>query len=262
MRRRIEGHASVQPKNAIGDQDGAAVRGRVRRLERCRVICRAVPNGTVVAHVDCRHDIAEKHRRDVIDLDIVHPDDPAILADQVDAEMAVIRRRPPNHVNAGPVADADNRAHFDNFAIAGQRHGIADRAHTRHCASVRPRCIGGNSDAGKIAADRLDPHLDLQIAARNDRCLAFIAQALRVLCFLNLERTAEILIRRHIGAASGCGIAWRARRAIPARVYVQPLRIGGRGECDAVGDRLVHIISLCASPAQVPEQDWEISTCG
>ncbi|AAV93777.1 hypothetical protein SPO0458 [Ruegeria pomeroyi DSS-3] len=226
--------SSARHENAA--PSGCAIGG----LECGRVVGDPIAHRTVITDIDLAQHVTQERAGDIGDLDIVDPHDAAIRPFEIEAEMTIERRRPPDHVDTAAIAGSHDARHLDHIAIAGQR---GRGPLFRHAADMRTACRTGppgDPNAGQVATDRLDPDLDLQVTARLQGRLPHIAQLLNRCGLLQFQAAAKIGIRRNKGRIRRPIIGIRPRRAVAARPHIQPQLKGGRHEVDAVGDCLVH----------------------
>ena len=241
-RRGLQRHIRVQEIGPCRNQKRPSgdVGSGVRRLERRRVVGDAVPHRAVVAYIDHIDQVAQEDRGDILDLDIVDAHHPARRAGQVDTEMPEQGRRAPGHVDAATVAGADDRLDRLDLAIGGQLDRRPGLDHARDMQGARAPGPARDLHRRKVAAHRLHTGADPQVAARQDRRIADVAQLDRSRRFHQFQAAAEILIRRNQHRVGRSVPGRRARRAVPARPLIEPLRKGWRHEDQPVGNCLVH----------------------
>ena len=227
----------------------APVRRRIRRLEGRAVIGDPVAHRAVIAHVHQAQHVAQEDAGHVLDHQVVDPHHAAVGPGQVQPEMPENRLRPPGHVHARPGAGAHDGAHLDHLPVLRQpelRPGLDHAAQVTAPAGPGP---GRDAHVRQVAAHGLHPRGHAQVAARQDRRFAHVAQPLRALDLLQFQAAAEILVRRDQRRVHRAVIGIRAGPAGAARPLIQP-RLEGRGhEQHAIGDCLVHPHPFRNSPA-------------
>ena len=155
--------------------------------------------------------------------------------------MPVNRGWPPRQVHTRPRARPDNGRDLDHLSIGVQRHRGASRD--------KPRCLkptgltgpSGNPDARKRARDGLDPRGDPQIAAGQKGRLAHVADALGRVGLQQFQAAPEIDVAWHCRRRRYRVIGHASRCPVLARPHRQPVGKMRRGECQTIGDRLVHV---------------------
>ncbi len=120
------------------------------------------------------------------------------------------------------------------------------------------RAAGPGRDAhrGEIAAHRLHAGADAQIAPRQDRRVAGMAQLHRRTALVELETAREVLVRRLQHRVGRAVPGRRARRTVAARPDIEPLRESGRHEDQPVGNRLVHPLNPLCFRAPAGRPGW------
>ena len=253
-----EAHRVVQPEagadgiRPFGHQDLAPVGGRVGGGEGGAVVGHAVAPGAEVAHIDPVHQLAVKDAGDVLDLDRFDAHRAAGRPAQVQAHVAIGRVLAPDHVDAGPRAQTDNRGDALHLSIGAQSRHRSRARQAGDRAAVGAGGIGGNGHVRKVPRQRLHPGRDTQVDARRHRCLPHVAQPDRRGVLEHLQAGTEILIRGHQRRVRRAGIGVAARGAVLGRPDAQPVGEGGRHQVQTGGDDLVHVAEALFPMAKTP----------
>ena len=240
LHRRVDGDVRVQPEHPFRHKHHPTIRRRIGGFKRRRVIRAPISQRTVISHIHLRDHVAQEHPSDILNLDVVHPDDPPIRPHQIQTKVAINRLSPPDQVHAPACTRPHDRADLHHLAIALQRGEKRKLLQPRHPAAITARRIARHAHRRKVPADRFHPRRDPQITPRLQRRLPHIAQLLCVFGLQQLQRATKILIRRHQQCIGRILIGIRPRRPIPARPDVQPIRERRRCQHQTFGNRFVH----------------------
>mmetsp|Transcript_29466 Transcript_29466/g.57711 ORF Transcript_29466/g.57711 Transcript_29466/m.57711 type:complete len:621 (+) Transcript_29466:963-2825(+) len=173
----LDGHVLFQPECTLWHQNSPAIGGGTGRVKGIAVIRDPIANGTIIPHIHIGHQITQKDGSDVLDNDVIDADDTAIRPGQINAKMAINRRRTPDQIYTAAVARTNDGRHFDNRPVSGQGNGTGRRRHTRHRLAVAPRSIARHAHVRQAPAQCFDTGRHTQITAGQNRRLTHVAHA-------------------------------------------------------------------------------------